>query len=115
MNAVCGETDDESARLRAVTNASFERMERVVVGTPPSVEEATDELGAVPEPTPATLDAGEWPQAISDSPDTLNDFPEQLSDRVGIDEVIIRHVVCNHADALQSNELFADRVDLTPR
>ena len=115
VNAVCAETDEEAARLRAVAEASFKRMERGVVGTTPSVEEAIDELGAVPEPTPATLDAGEWPRAISGSPETLSDILEQLSDRVGVDEVMIQHVVGNHADALRSHELLADGVGLTPR
>jgi len=115
VNAVCGETDEEAARLRAVAEASFKRMERGVVGTTPSVEEAIDELGTVPEPTPATLDAGAWPRAISGSPDTLNDLLEQLSDRVGVDEVMIQNVVSDHADALRSHELLADGVGLAPR
>ncbi|EMA26373.1 LLM class flavin-dependent oxidoreductase [Haloarcula argentinensis] len=115
VNAVCAETDEEAARLRAVAEASFKRMKRGVVGTTPSVEEAIDELGAVPEPTPATLDAGEWPRAISGSPETLDALLEQLSDRVGVDEVMIQHVVGDHADALRSHELLADGVGLTPR
>ncbi|WP_434531841.1 LLM class flavin-dependent oxidoreductase [Haloarcula sp. NS06] len=115
VNAVCAETDEEAARLRAVAEASFKRMERGVIGTTPSVEEAIDELGAVPEPTPATLDTGEWPRAISGSPETLNDLLEQLADRVGVDEVMIQHVVSDHADALRSHELLADGVGLTPQ
>ncbi|MDS0223064.1 LLM class flavin-dependent oxidoreductase [Haloarcula sp. S1AR25-5A] len=115
VNAVCAETDEAAARLRAVAEASFKRMERGVVGTTPSVEEAIDELGAVPEPTPATLDAGEWPRAISGSPETLNGLLEQLADRVGADEVMIQHVVGDHADGLRSHELLADGVGLTPR
>ena len=115
VNAVCAETDVEAARLRAVAEASFKRMERGVVGTTPTVEQAINELGAVPEPTPATLDTGEWPRAISGSPETLNDLLKQLSDRVGVDEVIIQHVVGDHADALRSHELLADGVGLTPR
>ena len=115
VNAVCGETDEAAARLRAVAEASFKRMKRGVIGTTPTVEEAIDELGAVPEPTPATLDAGEWPRAISGSPETLNDLLEQLSERVGVDEVMIQHVVGDHADGLRSHELLADGVGLKPR
>ncbi|WP_336338351.1 LLM class flavin-dependent oxidoreductase [Haloarcula brevis] len=115
VNAVCGETDREAARLRAVAEASFKRMERGVIGTTPSVEEAIDELGGVPEPTPATLDAGEWPRAISGSPDTLDGLLEQLADRVGADEVMIQHAVGDHADGLRSHELLADGVGLSPR
>ncbi|NHN46048.1 LLM class flavin-dependent oxidoreductase [Halostella sp. JP-L12] len=115
VNAVCAETDEEAARLRAVAEASFARMQRGEVGTRPSVEEAVDELGGVPEPTPATLDAGEWPRAISGSPDTLAGLLDQLADRVGVDEVMIQHVVGDHGDALRSHELLADGVGLDPR
>ncbi|AFZ72156.1 LLM class flavin-dependent oxidoreductase [Natronobacterium gregoryi] len=112
VNAICAETDEEAARQRAVAEASFARMRRGVVGTTPSVEEAIDELGDVPEPTPATLEADEWPRAISGSPDTLAGLLEQLADRVGVDEVMIQHVLADHDDALRSHELLAEGVGL---
>ncbi|RDI71515.1 LLM class flavin-dependent oxidoreductase [Halopelagius longus] len=115
VNAVCADTDEEAARLRAVAEASFKRMQRGVVGTTPSVEEAIDELGGVPDPTPATLDEDEWPRAISGSPETLSGLLEQLADRVGVDEVMIQHVVSDHDDALRSHELLAEGVGLDPR
>ena len=112
VNAVCAETDDEAARLRAVAEASYKRMQRGVVGTRPSIEEAIDELGSVPEPTPATLDAGDWPRAISGSPETVASLLEQFAERVGIDEVMIQHIHATHDDALRSHELIADGVGL---
>ncbi|WP_232703381.1 LLM class flavin-dependent oxidoreductase [Halobacterium wangiae] len=115
VNAVCAETDEEAARQRAVAEASYRRMKRGEVGTTPSVEEAVDELGGVPEPTPATLDADEWPRAISGSPDTLDGLLAQLADRVGVEEVMIQHVVADHEDALRSHELLASGVGITPR
>jgi len=115
VNAVCAETDQKAARLRASAEASFKRMQRGVVGTVPSVDESIDELGSVPEPTPATLDADEWPRAISGSPETLAGLLEQLTDRVGVDEVIIQHVIADHDDALRSHELLAEGVGLTAR
>ena len=115
VNAVCAETDAEAARLRAVAEATYERMRRGEVGTRPSVEEAIDELGGVPEPTPATLDADEWPRAISGSPETLDGLLSQLADRVGVDEVMIQHVVGDHDDGLRSHELLAEGVGLAPR
>ncbi|WP_117595370.1 LLM class flavin-dependent oxidoreductase [Haloprofundus halophilus] len=115
VNAVCAPTDEEAARLRAVAEASFQRLQRGVVGTRPSVETAIDELGGVPEPTPATLDAGEWPRAISGSPETLAGLLEQLSDRVGVDELMIQHVVDEHEKGLRSHELLAEGVGLQPR
>ena len=112
VNAVCADTDDEAARQRAVAEASYKRMERGEVGTRPSIEEAIDELGGVPEPTPATLDTDEWPRAISGSPETLDGLLTQLADRVGVDEVIVQHVVADHEDALRSHELIAEGVGL---
>jgi alkanesulfonate monooxygenase SsuD/methylene tetrahydromethanopterin reductase-like flavin-dependent oxidoreductase (luciferase family) len=114
VNAVCADTDDEAARQRAVAEASYKRMERGEVGTRPSIEEAIDELGGVPESTPATLDADEWPRAISGSPGTLDGLLTQLADRVGVEDVMIQHVVADHEDALRSHELIAEGVGLSP-
>ncbi|WP_135306492.1 LLM class flavin-dependent oxidoreductase [Haloarcula amylovorans] len=113
VNAVCAATDEEAARLRSVAEASYKRMQRGVVGTRPSIEEAIDELGAVPEPTPATLDDDEWPRAISGSPETLASLLKQLADRVGVNEVMIQHIHATHDDALRSHELLAEGIGLT--
>ena len=115
VNAVCADTDEAAARLRASAEASYKRMRRGEVGTTPSVEEAIDELGDVPDPTPATLGADEWPRAISGSPERLAGLLDQLADRVGVDEVMIQHVVPDHDDALRSHELLADGVGLAGR
>jgi len=112
VNAVCAATDEGAARLRAVAEASYKRMEQGVVGTTPSMSEAVDELGGVPEPTPATLDDDEWPRAISGSPETLAGLLQQLADRVGVDEVMIQHVVADHEDALESHRLIAEGVGI---
>jgi luciferase family oxidoreductase group 1 len=114
-NAVCAETDEEATRLRAVAEASYKRMERGEIGTTPSIEEAIDELGGVPEPTPARLDDDEWPRAISGSPETLSGLLEQLADRVDADEMMIQHVVGDHEDGMRSHELLAEGVGLTSR
>ncbi|MWG34551.1 MsnO8 family LLM class oxidoreductase [Halomarina oriensis] len=113
LNAVCAETDHEAARLRAVAEATYQRMRRGVVGTRPSIEEAVDELGGVPDPTPATLDDDEWPRAISGSPETLAGLLDQLSERTGVGEVMIQHVTGTHEQALRSHELLAEGVGLT--
>jgi len=112
VNAVCAETDEEAARKRAVAEASFKRMRRGVVGTRPTIEEAIDELGGVPDPTPATLDDDEWPRAISGSPETLSGLLEQLTDRVGVEEAMVQHVQPSHEAALRSHELLAEGVGL---
>ena len=112
LNAVAAETDEAAARLRAVAEASFKRMERGEIGTTPSVEEAIDELGGVPEPTPSTLDEDEWPRAISGGPETISGLLEQLADRVGVEEMMIQHVVPEHDAALRSHELIAEGVGI---
>ncbi len=113
VNAICGETDEEAARLRAVSEATYRRMRDGEIGPIPSVEESIDELGGVPDPTPQTLGADEWPRAISGDPDTLSGLIEQLAERVGVDEVMIQHTVADHDDALRSHELLAEGVGLS--
>ncbi|WP_135664722.1 LLM class flavin-dependent oxidoreductase [Halorhabdus rudnickae] len=115
VNAIAAETDEKAARKRAVAEASFQRMARGVVGSTPSVADAIEELGGVPDPTPATLDDGEWPRAISGSPETLAGLFEQLTDRVGVEEVMVQQVVADHDDALRSHELIADGIGLDSR
>ncbi len=112
VNAVCAETNETAARRRAVAEAIYKRMQRGVRGTRPTIEEAIDELGGVPEPTPATLDADEWPRSLSGSPERLAALLEQLADRVGADEVMIQHSHESHDHALRSHELLAEGVGL---
>ncbi len=112
MNVACADTDDEAARLRATAEASYKRLRRGVVGSPPSVEAAIDELGGVPEPTPNPLPDGDWPRSISGSPETVRDLLEQLTDRVGVEDVIVQNIIADHDDVLRSHELLADGVGL---
>jgi luciferase family oxidoreductase group 1 len=114
VNAVCAATDEEAARLRAVSEASYKRRRRGV-DTTPSVEEAIDELGGVPEPTPPTLPEDEWPRSISGSPETLDDLLSQLADRVGVEEMMIQQTVHDHRHALRSHELLAEGVGIEAR
>jgi len=112
VNAVCGETDEEAARLRAVAEATFARIQRGAGGRPETVQDAIDELGGVPDPTPATLDEDEWPRSISGGPATLAGLLDQLADRVGADEVMIQGGAPDHDRTLRSHELLADGVGL---
>ncbi|MFW5959396.1 MAG: LLM class flavin-dependent oxidoreductase [Natronomonas sp.] len=113
VNAICADTDEAAARQRTIAEATYKRMERGIVGSRPSVEEAVDELGGVPDPTQSTLDSDEWPRALSGSPETLADLLDQLTNRVGVDEVMLQHIVGTHEDSLRSHELLADGVGLT--
>ena len=115
VNAVCAETDHDAARLRASAEATYQRMQRGVVGKTPGVEMAIEELGGVPAPTPDPLPEDSWPRAISGSPDTIRSLLEQLTARVGVDDVVIQNIIADHDDVLRSHELLADAVGLTPR
>jgi len=66
-------------------------------------------------PTPATLNEGEWPRAISGSPTTISGLLERLADRVGADETVIRHAVPDHWDALDSHAPSTEAVELEGR
>ena len=114
VNAICAETDEKAARLRSVSEAAYKRRRRGIDAVP-TVDEAIDELGGVPDPTPERLPDDEWPRAISGSPETMRGLLEGLADRVGVDEVMIQHIVADHADALRSHELLAEAVGLDGR
>ena len=115
VNAACAETDREAARLRASSEAAYRRMRRGAFGPPPSVEEAVDELGGVPDPTPASLPPSEWPRAISGSPDTLATLLDEMTDAVGADEVVVQNLIEDPDDRIRSHELLAEAVGLSPR
>ncbi|ELY88636.1 luciferase family oxidoreductase [Natrialba hulunbeirensis JCM 10989] len=112
VNVACDETDEDAARLRASAEASYKRMQRGVVGSLPSVEEAIDELGGVPEPTPQSIPSGEWPRALSGSPETVGTLLETLTDRVGVEDVIVQNLIADHDDVCRSHDLLADAVGL---
>lgn len=115
MNVTCAETDEEAARLRATTEASHQRLRRGITDEPPirSVDQAIDELGYVPDPTPSPLEPGEWPRQISGSPSTVRDLLDQVTTQTGVDEVMIQNQIADPADTLRSHELIAEAVGLS--
>ena len=116
INAVAADTDAAAARRRAPAEAVYRRMQRGNLGDrTPSVEEAIDELGETPDPTPETLDADEWPRSVSGSPETIAAVLSQLADRIGVDEVMIQHTVPDPDAALESHAMLAEAVGLDPR
>ncbi|GAB3672584.1 LLM class flavin-dependent oxidoreductase [Halopiger thermotolerans] len=112
INVACAETDREAARQRATAEATYRRLQRGEVGSPPTVEAAIDELGGVPEPTPNPLPEGEWSRSISGSPETLSALLEQLTDRIGVDSVVVQNTIAEHEDVVRSHELLAEGVGL---
>ncbi|ELY88874.1 LLM class flavin-dependent oxidoreductase [Natrialba taiwanensis] len=112
VNVACADTDEEAARLRASAEASYKRMQRGVTGSTPTVDEAIDELGGVPDPTPQSLPPGEWPRAMSGSPETVGTLLNELTDQVGVDDVIVQNLIADHDDVLRSHELLAEAVGL---
>ena len=117
VNVTCAETDEEAARLRATTEATHQRLARGRLDRPPlrSVEEAVDELGYVPDPTPTPIEPGEWPRQISGSPSTVRDLLGTMTDQTGVDEVVVQEQLADPDDVLRSHELLAEAVDLSPR
>jgi luciferase family oxidoreductase group 1 len=117
MNVTCAETDHEAARRRATTEASRQRLQRGVTDQPPirSADEAIEELGGVPDPTPTDLEPGEWPRAISGSPSTVRELLEQMTTQAGVEQVVVQNQIAEPDNVLESHELIADAFDLTPR
>ena len=115
VNAACAETDYEAARLRASAEASYQRIRRGVRGPLLPVEEAVDELGGVPDPTPESLAPEDWPRAVSGSPATLATLLEEMTDAVGADEVVVQNLIEDPEDRIRSQELLADAVGLSSR
>ncbi|MFC7008631.1 LLM class flavin-dependent oxidoreductase [Halalkalicoccus salilacus] len=115
VNATCAETDEEAAQLRATTEASRRRLERGLTDRPPirSVDEAIDELGGVPDPTPPSVEPGEWPRAISGSPDTIRKLLGEMTTQTGVDEVVVMSQLADHDDVLRSDELLAEAVGVS--
>ncbi len=115
VNVTCAETDQEAARRRATTEASRQRLQRGNTDAPPirSADEAIEELGGVPDPTPDDLQPGGWPRQISGSPSTVRDLLEQMTTQTGIDEIIVQNQIADPDNVLQSHELIAEAFDLT--
>jgi luciferase family oxidoreductase group 1 len=111
-NVTCAPTDEEAARLRATTEASHRRLRRGALDVPPldSVEAAIDELGGVPEPTTLPMEPGEWPRAVSGSPETVRDIFEEMEEQTGAVGVVVQNQFANFAEELRSHEFIAGQV-----
>jgi luciferase family oxidoreductase group 1 len=119
LNLTCAETDEKAARHRAVTEASRKRLREGRIDEPAldSTEAAIDELGSVPKPspTPAEIEPGNWPRAISGSPETLREIVTEMAAQAGVEEVIVQDQHADPADTHRSHELLADAFGLKPR
>jgi luciferase family oxidoreductase group 1 len=115
VNVTCAETDQEAARRRATAEASRQRLQRGKIDAPPirSADEAIEELGDVPDPTPSDLQPGEWPRQISGSPSTVRDILEQMTAQVGVDKIVIQNQIAEPENVLRSHELIAESFGLT--
>lgn len=91
VNVTCAGTDQEATRRRATAEASQQRLQRGITDRPPirSAEEAIEELGGVPDPTPNPIEPGDWPRYVSGSPETVRGLLEQMMDQTGIDEIVV--------------------------
>ncbi len=108
INAACGETDEEAARLRAHAEATYQRLARGARGGPAlTLEESIDELGGVPEPTPTSVIDEDWPRSVSGSPDTLHTILTGMADRVRADEIMLQHSIEDPEERIRSHERLA--------
>ncbi len=115
VNVACADTDQKAARLRASSEAAYQRMRRGAFGPPPPVEEAIREIGGVPAPTPETPDPSEWPRALSGSPSTVRTQLEHMTEAVGADEVVLQNLIEDPEARIRSHELIAKALDLASR
>lgn len=117
VNVTCAETEQEAARRRATTEASRQRLQRGITDQPPirSADEAIEELGGVPDPTPTPIEPGEWPRQISGTPSTVRELLDEMTTQVGVDEIVIQNQIADPDNILRSHELIAEAFDLTPQ
>jgi luciferase family oxidoreductase group 1 len=115
VNVTCADTDQEAARRRATTEASRQRLQRGNTDEPPirSAEEAIEELGGVPDPTPPDLQPGDWPRQISGSPSTVRNLLEQMTTQVDVDKIIVQNQIADPENVLHSHKLIAEAFDLS--
>lgn len=90
-NVTCAPTDEEAARLRAVPEATHQRLRRGELdrGQFQSVDAAIEELGGLPDPTSAPAEPSNWPRAISGSQETISELLEAMTDDLGADGVVV--------------------------
>ena len=114
-NVVCADTDEAAARHRALTEATHRRLRRGELDRPPlgSAEDAIDELGGVPDPTPADLEPDDWPRAISGSPSTVRSILQRMADRVDADGFVVLSRFADADAERRSRELLAEAFDLS--
>ena len=110
VNVSCAETDQDAARLRASPIAFYQRLGQQNFQAPPPADQAIDYLGYVPDPTPHTLEAGNWPKQLSGSPQTIANYFEQIREQTHVDEIIVQNLLGSAQDALRSHQLIAEGV-----
>lgn len=115
VNVTCAETDQEAARRCATTEASRRRLQRGITDQPPirSAEEAIEELGGVPDPTPTPIEPGKWPRQISGSPSTVRELLSEMMTQAGVDKIVIQNQIADPDNVLQSHNLIAEAFGLS--
>jgi luciferase family oxidoreductase group 1 len=115
VNVTCAETDQEAARRRATTEASRQRLQRGSTDEPPirSADEAIEELGGVPDPTPPDLQPGDWPRQISGNPSTVRKLLEQMTAQVDVDKIVVQNQIADPENVFHSHELIAEAFGLS--
>lgn len=110
INCAVAETDEAAARVRASSEAAYQRMAQGRLGPPLTVEDAIEEIGGVPDPTPVSIVEESWPRVISGSPETVETILTGMADRVDVDELIIQNLIEDPDDRVLSHELLAEQM-----
>ena len=110
ITTTCAETDEAAARLRAVPEATKQRLRRGQLDRPPfaSADEAVEELGGLPEPTPTAFAPDDWPVAISGSPATIADVWDHVSEQTGAAGLVVQQRFADPAAERRSMALLAE-------
>jgi len=112
-NVACAETDHEAARLRASSEAAYQRMARGAFGPPRPSRKPSTRSAASRSRRRRRCHRASGPCAISGSPETVGTLLEEMTEQVGADEVIVQNLIEDPDARIRSHELIAEGVGLS--
>lgn len=110
VGVICADTQDEAEYLAASVRLLRRRIrmnDRRPVAAP---EDALRELQALGGPTP---EEGEWPRYFVGTPSGVREKLEAMAARLGIGELVVNTITCDHTKRLRSYELLAAELGIS--